>query len=199
MQRCIDIGNNRVSQIRNQNSRYLSKKCNIDPPKIVALDGDVPNSHLIPSERIEGKMFEVNMDLGLCECSSLCKHKQIVATHFNHISSDLIPEQDPRVRAFYHYLVTGKQQNANWYRPLTQQDAIGEELCSCADIFRYMRNPDIVQKISSREAGMLSDEEMDDNVMEFENSEEENEVDTTIEDFEVAMDDLKKRGVKEDM
>ena len=26
--RCIDIGNN-----RNQNSRYLSKKCNIDPTK----------------------------------------------------------------------------------------------------------------------------------------------------------------------
>ena len=105
VQRCIDIGNNRVSQIRNQNSRYLSKKCNIDPTKIVALDGDVPNSYLVPSERIEGEMYEVNMDLGLCECSSgmlrgSCKHNQIVATHFNLISSDLIPEQDPRVRAF---------------------------------------------------------------------------------------------------
>ena len=101
----IDIGNNRVSQIRNQNSRYLSKKCNIDPTKIVALDGDVPNSYLVPSERIEGKMYAVNMDLGICECSSgmlrgPCKHKQIVAIHFNLISSDLIPEQDPRVRAF---------------------------------------------------------------------------------------------------
>ena len=36
VQRCIDIGNN-----RNQNSRYLSKKCNIDPTKNVGLDGDV--------------------------------------------------------------------------------------------------------------------------------------------------------------
>ena len=82
----IDMGNNRVSQIRNQNSRYLSKKCDIDPTKIAALDDDVPNSYLVPSERIEGKMYEVNMDLGLCECSSgmlrgPCKHKQIVATH----------------------------------------------------------------------------------------------------------------------
>ena len=80
----IDMVNNRVSQIQNQNSRYLSKKCNIDPTKIVASDGDVPNSYLVPSERIEGKMHEVNMDLGLCECSSgmlrgPCKHKQIVA------------------------------------------------------------------------------------------------------------------------
>ena len=35
------------------------------------------------------------MDLGLCDCSSgmlrgPCKHNQIVATHFNLISSDLI-------------------------------------------------------------------------------------------------------------
>ena len=59
-----------------------------------------------------------------------------------------------------------------------------------------MRNPDIVQKISSREAGILSDEEMDDNVMEVENSEEENEVDTAIEDFEVAMDYFKKEVLK---
>ena len=59
-----------------------------------------------------------------------------------------------------------------------------------------MRHPDIVQKISSRENGILSDEEMDDNVMEVENSEEENEVDTTIEDFEVAMDDFKREVLK---
>ena len=59
-----------------------------------------------------------------------------------------------------------------------------------------MRNPDIVQKTSSREAGILSDEEMDDNVMEVENSEEENEVDTKIEDFEVTMDDFKKEVSK---
>ena len=201
VQLCIDIGNNRVSQIRNQNSRYFPKKCNIDPIKIVALDGDVPNSYLVPSERIEGKMYEVNMDLDLCECSSgmlrgPCKYKQIVATHFNLISSDLIPEQDPGVRAFYLYLATGKQQNANWYRPLTQQDAIEEQPLSCADIFRFMRNPDILQKITSREAGILSDEEMNDNVMEVENREEENEVDTTIRNFEVAMDDFKKEVLK---
>ena len=59
-----------------------------------------------------------------------------------------------------------------------------------------MRHPDIVQKISSREVGILSDEEMDDNVMEVENSEEENEVDTTIEDFGVAMEDFKKEVLK---
>ena len=59
-----------------------------------------------------------------------------------------------------------------------------------------MRHPDIVQKISSREAGILNDEELDDNVMEFENCEEENEVDTTIEDFEVAMEDFKKEVLK---
>ena len=75
--------------------------------------GDVPNSYLVSSERVEGKMYKVNMDLGLCDCSSgmlrgPCKHNQIVATHFNLISFDLIPEQNPRVRAFHHYLATGK-------------------------------------------------------------------------------------------
>ena len=28
--RCIDIGNNRISQFQNQKSRYLSKHCHID-------------------------------------------------------------------------------------------------------------------------------------------------------------------------
>ena len=37
---------------------------------------------------------------------------------------------------------------------------------------------------------------MDDNGMEVDNIEEENEVDTTIEDFEFAMDDFKKEVLK---
>ena len=70
VQRCI--GNNRVSQIRNHNSRYLSKKCNIDPTKIVTFDVDVPNSYLVPSERIEGKMYKFNMDLGHVSALPVC-------------------------------------------------------------------------------------------------------------------------------
>ena len=56
VQRCIDIGNNRISQLQNQRSRHLSKKCKIDRNKIAVLHNGVPNSYLDPSERVEGKM-----------------------------------------------------------------------------------------------------------------------------------------------
>ena len=67
VQRCIDIGNNRISQLRHQRSRYLSKKCNIDRNRIVVLHNGLPNSYLVPSERIEWKMYEVNMDFSVCQ------------------------------------------------------------------------------------------------------------------------------------
>ena len=59
---CLVISNNRISQLKNQISRYVAKKCKIDGKKIVTLDD---NSYLVPSERIEGKMYVVNMDLRL--------------------------------------------------------------------------------------------------------------------------------------
>ena len=88
VRRCIDIGNNRTAQLRNQKSRYLSKKCNIVVEKIVELEQGLPNSFLVPSETADGRYYDVNMDLGLCECPmgmlrGPCKHKHVVAVNFN--------------------------------------------------------------------------------------------------------------------
>ena len=90
--RCIDIGNNR--KLKNQKSRYLAKKCKIDAKQRVTLDD---NSYPVTSELIEGKMYVVNMDLRLCQCPAgmlrgPCKHKQLVADHFNLVCADVIPE-----------------------------------------------------------------------------------------------------------
>ena len=102
--RCLGIGNNRISQFKNQKSRYSEKKCKIDATKIVTLDD---NSYLVPSERIEGKT--VCGEYGLAPLSMPCWNvtrvpadtKQLVADHFNLVCADVIPDQDPRVRAPY--------------------------------------------------------------------------------------------------
>ena len=91
VQGCIAIGNNRISQLQNQRSPYLSKKRKIDRSKIVVLNNGVPNSYLVPSERIEGKIYGVNMDLSVCQCPTgmlrgPCKHKQVVVRYFKIVS-----------------------------------------------------------------------------------------------------------------
>ena len=87
--RCLD------SQLKNQHSRYLSKKCQIDRSKIEKID---EHMFLVPSERHYreyNKMYMVNMNLSVCEClvgmlHGPCKHKQIVAEHFIIASPDII-------------------------------------------------------------------------------------------------------------
>ena len=78
--RCIDMGNNLLTRrLNNQKSRYLAKKCSIDPSKIVRIDS---STFLVPSETKKEVLYEVNMDLRLCECymgqlKGPCKHKSI--------------------------------------------------------------------------------------------------------------------------
>ena len=66
--RCIDIRNNRMESFTNQNSRYLPKNSCIDSKQIVVVKDGLPNSYLAPSEGTKDLFYEVNMDLGLCEC-----------------------------------------------------------------------------------------------------------------------------------
>ena len=87
VKRCIDIGNNRTAELQNQKSCYLHKKCNI-VDKIIVPEKGLPNSFPVPSETVNGKNYEVNMDLGLCECPmgilpGTCKHKHAVAANFD--------------------------------------------------------------------------------------------------------------------
>ena len=88
-------------------------------------------------------MYEVNMDFSVCQCPTgmlrgPCKHKQIVAEHFKIVSSDLIPENDPRIRTFYHYLATGTRRSNSWYRQLNQVEIIDDCSSNTADIFGFM-------------------------------------------------------------
>jgi len=94
VQRCIDVGNMRLEKLVNQKSKYLFKKTNIDTSLI---------------ENLRKKMFKVDMTLGLCECAmglskGPCKHKHIVAKHFDVASLHTIPSDNEIMRAFYHFL-----------------------------------------------------------------------------------------------
>ena len=112
VQRCIDIGNNHVSEFRNQKSRYFAKKTNINVDKLVRLENEGnPNeergTNRVHSETLDDTFYDVNMDLGLCECPmgmlrGPCKHKHVVAEHFNLVTPDVISTNDPRIRAFFH-------------------------------------------------------------------------------------------------
>ena len=84
VQRCIDIGNNRVSEFRNQKSRYFAKRTTIDVEKIIRVGSeggknDEIGTYRVPSETVADKFYDVNMDLSLCECPQgmlrgPCKH-----------------------------------------------------------------------------------------------------------------------------
>ena len=141
--RCLDVSGNRTEQLQNQKSRYLPKKCKIDPTKIIALEEDM---FLVPSERLfeEHKvMYTVNMNLSLCQCTvgmlhGPCKHKQLVAEHFGIASPDVIPHTNPKIRALYYYLATGEERDASWFRSLRDTD-VDDTLSTSADVFASMR------------------------------------------------------------
>ena len=149
VQRCIDIGNNRLSELKNQKSRYFHRTTSINSDAIVATEDGLPNSYIVPSERTSGKFYEVNMDLGLCECPigmlrGPCKHKQLVAAKFDIVTSDTIPSSDShsdsQLRGFYHFLATGVHKSNDWYRPLVLplEDDLNNEF-NCTKIFDFMK------------------------------------------------------------
>ena len=120
--RCIDMANNVLtSRLRNQKSRYLSKKTTIDHTKITRID---ETSFLVPSETKKDIFYTVNIALRLCECymgqlKGPCKHKSIVSETQNIASFDVVPTQNPEMRAVFMYLGTGKKQDPNWFKPLS--------------------------------------------------------------------------------
>ena len=148
------------------------------------------------------------MDLSVCQCPTgmlrgPCKHKQVVAEHFKIVSSDLIPENDPRIRAFYHYLATGTRQNTSQYRQLNQEDLNEDDSSNTADIFGFMRTESSTNQLSSHEAnysdkenggGDILEESID---MDIElDSEPLTDTETTKEEFRVAIVDFKDEVLK---
>ena len=74
-----------------------------------------------------GVFYIVNMELRLCECylgqlKGPCKHKSIVSTTQNIPSFDVVPTENPEMRAVFMFLGTGKKHNMNWFQPLSSAD-----------------------------------------------------------------------------
>ena len=110
--RCIDVGNNRnLILFKNQKSKYyINKYMNINFNDIQKIYDD---SYLVPSEKEPEKSYMINSLLGLCEypvgrTEAPCKHKHAVAIKYKTFSFDHIPEQNPEMRAFYHFLGCGQ-------------------------------------------------------------------------------------------
>ena len=120
--RCIDMANNTLnSRLKNQHSRYLSKKVNIDETKIIKEDD---GTFTVPSETKNDVSYSVNIELRTCTCyqgrnKGPCKHKNIVSTTQELPSFDVVPETNPQMRAIWMYLGTGKQVRMSYFMPLS--------------------------------------------------------------------------------
>ena len=125
--RCVDVGHNRNYHLfTNQKSRYIFKDTDIDTLQIIQL---TQTEYLVPSETIPDKLYRVDIGAGLCECMAgalkgPCKHKSIVANKFKMKNFEILPKHNAKMRAFYHFLGTGIEQDMRWFRPLVEEDEI---------------------------------------------------------------------------
>ena len=81
------------------------------------------------------------MDFSVCPTGMLRGpyiHNQVVAEHFKIVSSDLIPEYDPRIRTIYHSLATDTRQTTIWSRQLNQVEISDGFSSNTVDIFGFM-------------------------------------------------------------
>ena len=67
--------------------------------------------------------YFVDMGLDICECpmgisKGSSKLKHVLAKQYNIASFLTIPADSAEMRAFYHFLGTGKREDASWYRSL---------------------------------------------------------------------------------
>ena len=112
--KCIDMANNVLtSRLKNQKSRYLTKKTKIDHTKIIKID---ETTFMCPSETKKDTFYTVDMALRLCECymgrlKGPCKHKTVVSETQNIPSFDVVPTENPEMRALFMYLGKGFNKN----------------------------------------------------------------------------------------
>jgi hypothetical protein len=116
-----DLGNNRTAHYRYNKSKYIGKKTSIKKDKITELGG----GNFIVEDNVKGKteQFRLNIYTGFCECKTgsncgPCQHKTSVSQHFNISGFSIIPEQDPNMRALWHYIAYGRTLSSHMYRGL---------------------------------------------------------------------------------
>ena len=121
-----DIGNNRGIVYQ---SRYEAKDITIQREQICQIDED---QYRVESESVKDTFYFVNMKTGFCECRQgrncgPCKHKFAIHHHFGVSGISCLPQLDSKSRAKWHYIATGQQVDASWFRGLRDTDTATQE------------------------------------------------------------------------
>ena len=122
--KCVQIANNRFIRFKQNKSKYIPATSGINLETIVDLGN---KCFMVESETTGGKLYYVDMITGFCSCPcgvccSPCKHKSAVAYKFGIAEFSVIPTMDPKSRALFYYLGTGKQLPDWHFRPLSGKE-----------------------------------------------------------------------------
>ena len=81
--------------------------------------------YMVESQTHEDTNYPMDRRLNFCECAAgsskgSCKPKVTVMKHFNCAELAVIPVNDYRAQAFYHYVATGQRLDSSHYGELNQ-------------------------------------------------------------------------------
>ena len=109
--------------------------------------------YMVESQTQEDTYYLVDMRLNFCECAAgsskgSCKHKVAVMKHFNCAEFAVIPVNDYRAQAAYHYIATGQRLDASHYRELNQVE-IPEDIDQCIEDHRAQvhQDPAVLEEV----------------------------------------------------
>ena len=109
-QKCINIGNGRMGDLRYKENKYDVKDTSIKKYDIIQLS---EARFIVPSKTKDNINYSVDMKSGYCECfkgvnHGPCSHKNAVAKHFGVAEFSVLPALDgagmEKMRAMYHYI-----------------------------------------------------------------------------------------------
>jgi hypothetical protein len=114
----IEIGNNRAAVLKRARSKYIGPESKTTKDQIADLGEGV---FMVESEKHDDIMYTCNMKTGYCSCPkgvncAPCKHKSSVSINFDTAEFSVVPTNDPRQCALYHYIATGFTLEAHMYR-----------------------------------------------------------------------------------
>lgn len=138
---------------------------------------------MLESQTQEDTYYLGYMRLNFCECAASsskwsCKHKVAVMKHFNCAEFAVIPVNDYRARAAYHYIATGQRLDASHYRDLNQVE-IPEDIDQCIEDHRaeVHQDPAVLEEVDPEVNDAEDDNDADadkSNVQKVGNSQPEN-------------------------
>lgn len=87
--------------------------------------------YLVPSFTCNDKMYTVDMDMGMCECSvgcdgSACKHQYFVWLYHHEKSNNFVPYMDAEMRREYCYIALGEVLPDSYFEGLHDQVLMDE-------------------------------------------------------------------------